>query len=166
MNSARFGVIGLGVWGERHVISYRQHSLAELVAICDANEETLNVVGDKYGIEQRFTDYRELLARGGIDAVSIVTPDFAHTGIALEAIRQSKHVLIEKPLATTLDDCEKIAEALERGGVKFMVDFHSRWSPGVAHIKQRIEAGELGEPRMIYYRLSDNISVPTEMLVE
>jgi len=164
MKSAKFGVIGVGGWGERHVMAYHQHPAAELVAVCDTNGERVNAVAEKYDVPQRFTDYKEMLAHGGMDAVSIVTPDFAHTDMALEAIRRSKHVLIEKPLATTLEACEKIGEALQGAGVKFMVDFHNRWNPGVVKMKKRIDRGELGEPRMIFYRLSDNISVPTEML--
>lgn len=164
MSTARFGVIGVGGWGERHVMTYCQHAAAELVAVCDTDEQRVNAIGDKYGVAQRFTDYKELLARGDVDAVSIVTPDFAHTEMALEAIRQSKHVLIEKPLATSIEECEKIGDALRRAGTKFMVDFHNRWNPGVVKIKNRIDRGEMGEPRMIFYRLSDNISVPTEML--
>ena len=164
MDTARFGVIGLGVWGERHVMTYCQHPQAELVAICDMNEDRLNAIGQKHGVAQRFTDYREMLARDDIDAVSIVTPDFAHVDIVEEAARQGKHVLVEKPLATTIEDCERIRRAIEGRPIKFMVDFHNRWSPAVVDMKERLDRGELGEARMIYYRLSDNISVPTEML--
>jgi len=164
MQTKRFGVIGLGVWGERHVQTYAEHPHCELAALCDTNEERLKATGEKYGAAHMFTDYREMLALDGLDAVSIVTPDFAHKELAVAAMEAGKHVLIEKPLATTLDDCERMREAREASGVKFMVDFHNRWNPGVADMKARIAAGEVGRPLMCYYRLNDNIYVPTEML--
>jgi len=164
MKSARFGVIGVGGWGGRHVQAYRQHPHARLAGICDLRQEALDSVGERFGVEARFTDYRELLAMDGLDAVSIVTPDFAHLEPALEAIARGKHVLIEKPLATSMEDCDCIGQALRERPVKFMVDFHNRWSPGVAQMKQRIDAGEIGRPLMASYRLNDNISVPTRML--
>jgi len=73
-------------------------------------------------------------------------------------------VLIEKPLATTVKECEQIMTEVERAGIKFMVDFHNRWNPPFANIKSALENGELGEPMMVYCRLSDTIFVPTKML--
>jgi predicted dehydrogenase len=164
MRTARFGVIGLGVWGQRHAQAYRQHPAAELAAVCDADEARLNETAGRLGVPGRFTDYRRMLESEALDAVSVVLPDFLHTEAALAAVDSGRHVLIEKPLATTRADCERIREAVRRANVKFMVDFHNRWNPGVAEMKARIDAGEIGEPLMAYYRLNDNISVPTEML--
>jgi len=164
MKPARFGVIGVGGWGERHVQAYNDHAFAQVAAVCDINRDTVDAVGEKYGIERRYTDFRELLAVEEIDAVSIVTPDFAHADIAVEAIRNSKDVLIEKPLATTLEDCRRIGEALKDNPVKFMVDFHNRWNPGMLKLKDAIDRGEVGRVLMAYYRLNDTLFVPTEML--
>jgi len=164
MKASKFGVIGVGGWGERHVKAYQDHASCEVVAICDANRDKLDAIGDEYGIEARFTDFKELVAMDEIEAVSIVTPDFAHADIAIEAIRNSKHVLIEKPLATTVEDCERIGEALGANPVKFMVDFHNRWNPGMLKLKGSIDKGEVGNVLMAYYRLSDTLFVPTKML--
>jgi len=164
MDRRRFGVIGIGTWGATHVKAYLDHPQVELVAISDLNEAKLEEVAAENGIDRAFTDYRELLAIKEIDAVSIVTPDFAHTEIALAALDAGKHVLLEKPMATTVEDCVKIREAAEKSGKKFMIDFHNRWNPPFVKAKKSIEEGELGKLQYVYYRLSDTIFVPTKML--
>ena len=164
METVRVGVIGLGTFGEIHLKAYTNHPGATLEAICDLDEERLNEAAERYGVAKRFADYTELLDVQGLDAVSVVTPDFSHTDIVVEAIRRGKAVLVEKPLATTLEDCDRIGDALGDNPVPFMVDFHNRWNPGVAEIRRAVESGETGPVRMIYHRLSDTIFVPTKML--
>ncbi len=164
MERVRVGVIGLGTFGQAHLTAYADHPGAELTAVCDLNEECLRAAAGKHGVDAAFTDYRELLAVSDLDAVSIVTPDFTHTDIVVAAIEAGKAVLVEKPLATTLEDCDRMAEALEANPVPFMVDFHNRWNPGVAEAKKAIDAGDVGRIEMAYHRLSDTIYVPTGML--
>ena len=77
---------------------------------------------------------------------------------------QGRAVLVEKPLATTLKDCERIGDALRSNPVPFMVDFHNRWNPAMYNVKNAIKNGELGEPQMATLRLNDTIYVPTGML--
>jgi len=160
----RFGVIGLGNWGLMHVATFQSHPSAELTAVCDADADKAKRVAQEHGVPRWYDEYAALLADPQVDAVSIVTPDFAHTEIALAALQAGKHVLIEKPLATTLEDCQKIVAAADRSDKKFMVDFHNRWNPTFAKTKTYIERGELGQVRLIYLRLNDQIFVPTEML--
>jgi len=159
-----FGVIGTGVWGETHLMTYSTHPDAELACICDLNEELLKERAEQYGAESYTTDYHELLARDDVEAVSVVTPDFLHREVVLAAAEAGKHILLEKPMATTVEDCEAMIEATESAGVKLMVDFHNRWNPAMWDAKQAIENGELGEPQMMTVRLNDTIYVPTEML--
>ena len=164
MGRAGFGLIGTGIWGETHARTYSDHSEVDLVAVCDLDEARGREIAERYGVPARHTNYVDLLEEEGVDAVSIVTPDFAHTEIAVAAAEAGKHILLEKPMATTVEDCERIADAVERAGVKFMVDFHNRWNPATVKAKRAIEDGEIGDPEMIYYRLNDTIYVPTEML--
>jgi predicted dehydrogenase len=159
-----FGVIGLGNWGQMHVTAFKGHPAAEVVAVCDANATRAKEVAAREGVPKWYQSVEELVADPRIDAVSIATPDFAHTDVALAAIRAGKHVLIEKPLATTLEDCERIVAAAEGSGAKFMVDFHNRWSPMFNQAKRSVDEGRLGELRLVYLRLNDRISIPTEML--
>lgn len=164
MSTAKgFAVIGSGLWGSLHARVYAESSRARLAAVCDLDETRASELGSKFSAEP-YTGLPKMLARDDIDAVSIVTPDFAHTEIALAAIAAGKHVLIEKPLATNSADCRRIIDAAEVAGVKLMVDFHNRWSPPFCSAKNAIDEGEIGSVRLITYRLNDTIFVPTTML--
>lgn len=160
----RTGVIGLGVWGETHLMAYSTEPMAELVGICDLNEELAKQRAEEYGVEFWTTDYQELLARDDIDAVSVVTPDFSHREIAVAAAEAGKHILLEKPMATSVEDAQAIVDAAARAGVRLMVDFHNRWNPAMVAAKEAVKAGEMGEPQVMSLRLNDTIYVPTQML--
>jgi predicted dehydrogenase len=158
-----FAIVGSGLWGSLHARVYSESDKARLVAVCDIDEQRARDLASKFGIES-YTDLARMLARDDIDAVSIVTPDFAHTDIALAAIAAGKDVLCEKPLATNSADCRRIIDAAKTAGVKLMVDFHARWSPPFWSAKKTIDKGDVGSVRLVYYRLNDIIYVPTEML--
>ena len=161
---AGFGIIGLGVWGENHLRAYRDAPGCRLVGVCDLDEHLARRRAEEYGVPFWTTDYRELLARDGLDAVSIVTPDFAHYDLALAAAQAGKHLLVEKPLATSVPEAEGIATAAEQAGVLLMVDFHNRWNPAFVAARRAVEAGEVGEVQMLSLLLNDTLWVPTEML--
>ena len=162
--AVRFGVIGLGNWGAMHVAAFGGHAHAEVVAVCDANGDRARETAQAEGVPKHYDRVEDLVADADVDAVSIATPDFAHTDAAVAAIEAGKHVLIEKPLATTLADCSKIVEAGAGSDKKLMVDFHNRWSPMFTQARQAVDDGQVGEPRLVNIRLNDQISVPTEML--
>lgn len=164
MKTVRAGVIGLGTWGAAHLATYAEHPAARLVAACDLDAARLEAATERYGIPHAASDYRDLLGLPELDAVSIVTPDFTHTPIVLDAVAAGKAVLVEKPLATTLQDCDRIGEALRHSPVPFMVDFHNRWSPGVVRMRQAVGDGEVGAVQSGLCRLSDTLFVPTQML--
>lgn len=163
-NHAGFGVIGLGVWGETHLKTYTDTPGCELVGVCDLNEELAQRRAEEYGVPFWTTDYHELLARPDLQAVSVVTPDFAHFEIAMAAAAAGKHLLLEKPLATHLAEAEQIAQAAQEAGIILMVDFHNRWNPAFTDVKAAIKAGEVGKVQMISLLLNDTLYVPTEML--
>ena len=160
----RFGVIGVGTWGEQHLKAISTHPHCELAIICDLDEGLVKRRAAEYGAKAWTTDYRGVLDQPDIAAVSIVTPDHAHRQIAVAAAEAGKHILIEKPLATTVDECEAILAAAEANGVRIMVDFHNRFNVPFVNAKRAIEDGEIGEPQMLSMRLNDTIFVPTGML--
>ncbi len=164
MARVRFGVIGLGTWGQAHLEVYSTHPGAELRAACDLSEERLRRAADDYGVPAVYTDFEQMLALEELDAVSIVTPDFAHTDAVVAAVSSGRAVLVEKPLATTLADCDRIGEALAARPVPFMVDFHNRWSPGIVQMHDAIAADEIGEVQSASCHLNDTLFVPTQML--
>ena len=165
MNKTGFGVIGTGiVGGAWHAHVYHHLPQAELVAVCDLDEARAREVAERYAAPHVYTDYRDLLARPDIAAVSIATPDFAHREIAVAAANAGKHILVEKPLATTVEDAEAILRAVDAAGVKLMVDFHNRVNPAFVTARGAVRGGELGELKYIYARLSNTTFVPTQML--
>jgi len=129
MKIIKMALIGAGTWGANHARIYKAHPFADVVAICDMNREKAERVAREEGIPRVFTDYNEMFREVDCDAVAIVTPDFAHADAAVAAANAGKHILIEKPLATTREDVFRILEAVERNGVRGMVDLHNRWNP-------------------------------------
>jgi len=164
MEKVGFGVIGTGIFGENHAVVYSRLPGAELVAVCDVNAERARAVGEKYGARAVYTDYRELLRNPDVQAVSVATPDFAHRDIAVAAAQAGKHILCEKPLATSVKEAQDIVNAAKKAGVKLMVDYHNRINPPLAAAKQSVEAGEIGQPVYAYIRLSNMKYVPTTFL--
>lgn len=166
MNKIKMGIVGAGTWGETHAFIYNDHPCAEVAAVCDMNLERAQALAAKFNVPATgiFTDHNDMLRSGGVDAVAIVTPDFAHTRIAVDCANAGKHFIIEKPLTTSREEAHEIVEAVERNKVRMMVDLHSRWSPLVAIPKQSIVDGEIGEPYSAYYRLNDIKWVATDLL--
>ena len=159
----RIGVVGAGIWGTMHARAYSQYPLVELVGICDLDEERARKVADEYAIPKVFTDVDPLLDEN-LDGISVATPDNTHTAIVLKAAAKGVHILVEKPLATTLVECNAMLAAAEKAGIYLMVDWHNRWNPPIYYAWKSIQTGELGEVRYIYYRLSDTLYVPLKML--
>jgi len=160
----RFGVVGAGLWGSFHCKTLSAIDGAELAAVCDLDPARVADMQKQFGAAKTYTDYRQLLADPDIDAVTVATPDFAHGDIVLAAIRAGKHVMSEKPLATTLAEVEAIADAADKAGVKVMVDFHNRVSPAIVAARDAIAGGEIGRPLHAAAKLSNTVFVPFELL--
>jgi len=148
MSVVKWGVIGAAGIADRRMIPegiVPAHN-AELVAICDVTAELVNKVGEKYGIppDQRYTSDVELIANAPVDAVYVATPNHLHKNQVLECAAAGKHVLCEKPLAITIEDCEEMVEACAAAGVKLGVDFMMRFHCCHRKIKEMVDAGQLG----------------------
>ena len=101
MAKLKVGVIGCGsIAQHRHIPEYLWNNQVELVALCDINEERATEIAEKYQV-QAFTDYKELLKMEELDAVSVCTPNYLHAPISIDALNAGKHVLCEKPMATS-----------------------------------------------------------------
>lgn len=164
METVKVGVIGVGVQGETHCKCFANIPGAELSAIADPDEEKLQRVGERLGVARRFTDYREMLALEELDAVSVVTPDHLHREPCLAVLEADKHLLVEKPLATTVEDGEAIVARARGSSRKSMINFSNRWMSYMVHSKEAVRDGKLGAPVYAYARLSNTIYVPTGML--
>jgi len=163
MERIQTAVIGVGLFGEYHVKTYAEYARSELVAVCDLNEARAKEVAEQYGCRYT-TDLREIAEDPDIRAVSVATPDFAHRDPVMQMLEAGKHVLVEKPLATTAGEAREMVQTAKTHGGKLMVDFQNRWSPPFVRAKEEIRSGAFGEPVMGYGRLANTLSVPTEML--
>ena len=144
MNRLRIGVIGLGWFGEIHCETIVGLPQLELAALCTRTPERLNASGRKFGVQKTFRDYRDLLADPDIDAVSIVTMWDQHTGPALAALAAGKHVFLEKPMASTVADCNTIIAAAKAAKGILQIGHICRFNPRYRMAKQAIDDGKIG----------------------
>jgi predicted dehydrogenase len=125
--------------------AYLANPSVEVVAICDANSTLRATVQREHQIERGFGDLESLLAFDNLDAVSICTPNHLHEPMAVAALAAGKHVLCEKPLATTLEQGERIAAAARASDRVFMIGFSRRYREDSRAVKAIVDAGELGQ---------------------
>ena len=163
MKIVKMALIGAGLWGKGHAEIYATHPNAVLKAVCDAKTDRAREIAALYNANA-YDDYNEMLKKEDIDAVAVVTPDFAHAAPALAAAAAGKHILLEKPLATTKTDAVAICQAVKENKIQLMVDFHGRWNPPSYIMKQDIDSGKIGKVVSAYLRHNDTIYVPTQML--
>ena len=157
MKQLNIGVIGLGEIGAVHCDALMQISQAKLLAVADIDEARAKQIAQQTG-SQPYQDYKELLARKDIDAVIIATPDHLHKEPCIHAAQAGKHILVEKPLAMTIEDCEAINEAVAKANVKLMVGFTLRFFPQYQHAKTSLESGELGNLISLFARRTNLIN--------
>ncbi len=159
-----YGVIGAGIQGESHIKCVAMANNATLLAIADIDIYRAEAMAAKYGVGQVFEDYSALLAIDEIEAVSVALPDHLHREACEAAFAAGKHVLVEKPMATSVADAEAILTAQKASGKTLMVNWTNRWMHAFAQTKVALDAGELGEPLYAYARLNNTLFVPTQML--
>ena len=144
MNRLRIGVIGLGWFGEIHCETIVGVPHLELAALCTRTPDRLAAMAQKFSVKKAFRDYREMLADPDIDAVSIVTMWDQHTDPTLAALAAGKHVFLEKPMASTVADCNTIIAALKSAKGILQIGHICRFNPRYRMAKQAIDAGKIG----------------------
>lgn len=137
-------IIGLG-FGAEFIPIYQRHPLANMMAVCQRNEEKMNAVADSFGIEKRYADYDELLLDPEIDVVHINTPIQSHAEQSIKALRAGKHVACTVPMATTVEECRQIVEAVQETGLKYMMMETVVYSREFLFVKEMVEKGEMGK---------------------
>lgn len=151
--SVRFGLIGYGAWGERHGVAIERTAGAELAAIAVRSEASRAKAKAAHPHAKVYADYRELLQRDDIDVADIVLPNNLHAAAGKTALEADKHVLMEKPMATTAADCRLLTDLAAARGRLLMVGFELRLSDLWGAVKQLVEQGKLGEPRYLLVEL-------------
>ena len=138
-------VIGAGAIGVDHIVSFRQHPAARVVALAEVSPERGREAADRFGIDDLVTDYRVLLKRPDIDIISIALPNYLHAPVALAALRAGKHVMLDKPMATNARDAARLVVEARKRKRLFMVGQNNRFIPEVQTAKQLIARGVLGD---------------------
>ena len=146
----RTGVVGTG-FGRYHMAGYSELEDVELVAICDLNRAEAEQFADQYKVQKVFTDYREMCRLPELDAVSVVVPNCLHAPMSIYALNHGKHVLVEKPMATSPKDARAMVTAAKKAGKRLMVEQAMRFNPEVQLVRAYYERGEFGN---IYYARS------------
>lgn len=138
-------VIGAGAIGVDHIKSFQAHPRARVVAIVESSLERGREAADLFKIPEVIADYREVLNRPDVHIISIALPNYLHAPVALDALRASKHVMIDKPMATNAVDAAKIAALARRKRLKLMVGQNQRFSGAAQAVRKLVVDGKLGD---------------------
>ena len=145
------GVIGAGMIGKVHAehLAYRIPE-ARLVAIADVHLQSVTDLGEKLSINKTMTDYHEMLADPGVDAVAICSSTDTHAKIIIEAAAAGKHIFCEKPISYDLRKIDDAINAVNKAGVKLQIGFNRRFDPNFARAKQAVLDGVIGDPHLVH----------------
>jgi myo-inositol 2-dehydrogenase/D-chiro-inositol 1-dehydrogenase len=152
----RFGLIGFGAWGKQHAHAIARLPGLELAAIACASAESARAAATLYPSARVTQDWREVLAHSGVDVVDVVTPNYLHAEIAIAALAAGKDVLVEKPMATTADDCDALLAAERDTGCLISVGHELRQSAQWGRIKSLIDDDAIGDPLFLNIDLFRN----------
>ena len=149
----RIGLIGTGLMGRIHTNGYKRlgdffpemQYRPVLQVACARREDKVKAFAEQWGYKDTETDWRAVIARDDVDAIDICTPNDKHAEIAIAAAEAGKMILCEKPLARTVEEGEKMVEAVEKAGVKNTVWYNYRRIPAVTLAKQIVDSGKLGK---------------------
>ena len=147
MEIVKFGIIGLGGAWAFHSAGTRNIKTMKFISCYDVNEKTAKRTARKYKMEY-YSDLHKFL-KSDIDAVLIMVPHYLHEDIVVAAAEAEKHVLCEKPMATTLEGCDQMINATQKAGVKFMIAENHRFLPAHKYIMEAVQNGLIGNVFMI-----------------
>ena len=144
----KVGLIGTGGISRAHMPAYIQFpEKVQLTAVCDIIKEAARERAKEAKVDAIYTDYKKLLKEADIEAVDICTSHDQHAPIVIAAAEAGKHVLVEKPMGTNMQECRDMIAATDKAGVTFMVTQDLRYLPSTQGVRQLIQEGELGTIR-------------------
>jgi UDP-N-acetylglucosamine 3-dehydrogenase len=152
MVKVRAGLIGAGAFGRMHLQALRSIGDVEIVAICDTNRANAERAASDYGVKHTFQDYHEMFSRAKLDLVEVCTPESLHRDPVVAAAEHGIDVLVEKPIATTVEDADAMIAVAKKNHVSMMVGHILRWDPRYAAVKEMIDAGKFGRIGAVYAR--------------
>jgi len=153
----RIAVVGLGYWGPNLARNFNAIPGCELAWLCDASPDALARVGASFPAARLTAELDEVLADPLVDAVALATPVPTHADLAVRVLEAGKHCFVEKPLAQTVSDAERVLAAAEGSGRLLMVGHLLEYHPGIQRLKELVDSGELGE--RIYYIYGNRLNL-------
>lgn len=154
MKSLRYGLLGFGLFGQHHARLIREGQGIELTAIAAKSSASRSAAEQQHPGVAIETDYRQLVARDDVDIVDIVVPNQLHFETAMTALEHDKHVLLEKPMALTVEHCDTLVSVAEQRGLTLAVGHELRLSSLWGRVRQLIDAGAIGDPLYTLVELS------------
>ena len=149
----RFGLIGYGAWGRQHAAAIEKVPDASVAAIACRTEASAAEAHRDFPDTAVYLDYRRLLDRADIDAVDVVVPNHLHAEIGVASLERGKDVLLEKPMALTLAECDRLIVAAGESGRVLTIGHELRLSSQWGRVKALLDAGEIGEPTYAHVSL-------------
>jgi len=154
MDEFRYGVIGTGMMGREHIANINVIPGARVVAIADPDTGSLELGQKQANLDGSscFHDYGELLGWGPLDAIIVATPNHTHAEVVIDVLQTEAHLLIEKPLATTVTDCDRIIDAARGHNGMVWMGLEYRYKPPIARLIEEVHAGRAGRVHMVAIR--------------
>ena len=150
MEKTRVALLGTGFIANIHMESYNRFVYdAEVVAVYGRNLEKAQVFAKEFGIPAAYSDIDELLAKEDVEVVDICLPNYLHRDVCLKAAEANKHVIVEKPLAVTLEQADEMIEACKSRGLKLMYAEELCFAPKYERVREMVEAGAVGDVYML-----------------
>lgn len=141
----RFAIYGCGLIANTHIRALQSMGKADVAGVCDLRRERAEEFAKKYGVEKVFGDYNEVLSSPDVDVICVCTPSGTHAELGIMALEHGKNVILEKPMAITVEECDKIIAAKEKSGKRVLVISQLRAHADVRSAKGIIDSGALGK---------------------
>ena len=151
MSDPKIGIVGVGFWGRNHLRVLKELGI-RVEAICDINAERASRLAKEFAVKNYYTNLDEMLKKEDLTALTICTPSVTHAECAVKALEAGLDVFVEKPFASTVEECFQIIDAMKSSGKIVMTGFIERFNPAVRKAIELLEAGEIGDVIMSHGR--------------
>lgn len=151
MKTLKIGIVGLGRMGQEHLQIISEHiSNAKVKAVCDINfNNNAKELIKKYGIREKYSDYKEMLKDSSLDIIYVCTPIDSLTKISIDCIKADKHTFCEENLSKSVDDIKELMKVIEKNKAKFFVGLNKRFDNNFNSVRDTVIQGKVGEPQII-----------------
>lgn len=157
----KIAIIGCGnVANKHHIPAYLKNEEAEIKYFCDIIPERAQQAVEKYGCGIAVTDYKEVLADSEVEAISVCTPNYMHSVIAIDALKAGKNVLCEKPAARLFSEALEMQKVQHETGKVLNIGVVNRFNTGIRKIKELIDGGDLGKVYQVYISFRSHRGIP------